>query len=365
MKVLQVIDSLSLGGAEVLVAEMYSGLRKRGIECEYYLLRCNKTSLEQKLLLQGAVIHAPITVSVYSPIHILALRRHLRAFEYDVVHVHLFPAQLWAACGARAAHITTPLVTTEHSTQTRRRTRCYRLIDRWMYGQYRRVAAVSRATMDNLLTWLPKLRGKVTVCSNGVNVDAFASAATADKQTLFSISADLQVVICVGRLETVKGHETLLHAINLVPDVVLALVGDGRLLRQLGELADKLGILSRVRFLGSRTDVPLLLKAADVYVQPSRWEGYGIAALEAMAARKPVVASDVPGLAEVVGDAGLLFTPGDAGQLAEKIAMLLGDAPLRRRLGDLAHERAIAFGIDNTLDCYDRLYRNVLGENDG
>lgn len=364
MKVLQVIDSLGLGGAEVLVAEMYSGLQERGIECEYYLLCGNKTPLEQRLVLQGARIHAPIAVSVYSPMHILALKRHLRNFEYDVVHVHLFPAQLWTACGARAASITTPLVTTEHSTHSRRRTGCYRIIDRWMYAQYRHIAANSPATVDHLVAWLPEVRSHITECPNGINVDAFASASTADKQVLFSISANLPVVLCVGRLETVKGHDTLLRAITLVPNVVLALAGDGSLMEHLRGLAHKLGIISRVRFLGRRTDVPQLLKAADVYVQPSRWEGFGIAALEAMAAGKPVVASDVPGLAQVVGDAGLLFAPGDTGQLAQRIAMLLDDAALRRKLGVLAHQRAIAFGLDNTLDCYDKLYRNVVEHND-
>ncbi len=362
MKVLQAIDSLALGGAEVLVANMHIGLRERGVECEYYLLHSEETPLERKITSQGARIHVPLSASVYSPLHIWALQNHLRKFKYDVVHVHLFPAQLWAACGARLARTTTPLVTTEHSTHARRRTRWYRGIDRWMYGQYQGIASVSPATTVNLAAWLPEVLGKVVVCPNGIDVDAIASAQTSGKQALLSVSESTPVLACVGSLETAKGHETLLRAVSLVPDVVVGLVGDGSLWAQLHTLAEELGIESRVRFLGKRMDVPQILKAVDVYVQPSLWEGFGIAALEAMAAGKPVVASNVPGLAEMVGDAGILFPVGNVDQLARSIATLLGDANLRQRLGEEAQQRSRMFSLDKTIDCYERLYREVGAE---
>jgi glycosyltransferase involved in cell wall biosynthesis len=97
-----------------------------------------------------------------------------------------------------------------------------------------------------------------------------------------------------------------------------------------------------------------------LYVQPSRVDGFGIAALEAMAAGKPIVASNIPGLADVVGDAGLLFPAGDAGQLAQRITTLLGDAGLRQRLAHSAQQRARTFGLEKTLDCYEQLYQDVI-----
>jgi glycosyltransferase involved in cell wall biosynthesis len=98
-----------------------------------------------------------------------------------------------------------------------------------------------------------------------------------------------------------------------------------------------------------------------VYVQPSLWEGFGIAALEAMAAGKPVIASNVPGLAEVIGDAGILFPVGDVGHLAQSITTLLGDANYRQALGEAAQQRSRMFSLDKTLDCYEKLYREVAG----
>lgn len=361
MRVLQVIDSMGLGGAEVLLANMHSGLRARGIECEYYLLRGERTPLVQKLICQGANIYSPSAGSVYSPRHIWALQRHLRTSEYDLMHVHLFPAQLWAACAARLACTPIQLVTTEHSTEVRRRTWWYHGIDRWMYRQYQRVASIGPATTANLVAWLPEVLSKIADCPNGVDVDHFALAHASNKQSAFSVSEKVPVILCVGRLELQKGHDTLLRALSLVPGVMLALAGDGPLSSQLHALADQLDITSRVRFLGRRMDVPQLLKTADLYVQPSRWEGFGIAALEAMASGMPIVASDVPGLADVVGDAGLLFPVGDAAQLAQKIATVISDSALRSRLGHAAQERARNFGIDKTLDCYETLYRDVVG----
>jgi glycosyltransferase involved in cell wall biosynthesis len=288
------------------------------------------------------------------------LGKHLRAFEYDIVHVHLFPAQLWAACGARLAGKETPLVTTEHSTVNRRKKRWYRGIDRWMYGQYQRIASISPATTANLVKWLPEVQDKAVECPNGINFDAFASASTSGKQALFSHPDSTYILLCVGRFEPLKDHETLLRAVSLVPGVVLVLAGDGPLSGQLHALADELGIASRVQFLGKRMDVPQLLKAADLYVQSSKWEGCSLALLEAMAAGKPVVASNVSGLADVVGNAGLLFPAGDAGQLAQRITTLLGDAGLRQRLAHSAQQRARTFGLDKTLDCYEQLYQDVM-----
>jgi glycosyltransferase involved in cell wall biosynthesis len=359
MKILQVIDSLALGGAEVLTASLYAGLLKRGLFCEYYLLRSEQTPLERKLADSGARIHAPLRASVYSPRHLRAFRETLRRFKFDVVHVHLFPAQLWAACGAWAARGATPLITTEHNTENRRRTYWLRGIDRWMYGRYRRIASISPATTKQLVAWLPELQSKIADCPNGIDVETFASASGPGKQALFSVTEDTPVILCVGRLEMVKDHETLLRAMSSIPRAVLALAGDGPLRRPLHALAEQLGIGSRVQFLGKRADVPQLLKAADLYVQPSRWEGLSIAVLEAMAAGKPIVVSDAPSLAEQVEDTALLFPVGDAHQLALRISTLLADPHLRQQLACLAQQRARMFGLERTLDCYERLYRDV------
>jgi glycosyltransferase involved in cell wall biosynthesis len=361
MKVLQVIDSLGMGGAEVLVSQLHAGFRERGIECEYYLLRSENTELEKELLAQGARIYAPLKASVYSPRHVLALRAHLNACHYDVVHVHLFPVQLWAAIAAKLTRRVNKFITTEHNTTNRRRRKWLRALDRFQYAAYQRVICVSSATLTNLVQWLPEVSERVAAIPNGIDVDRFGFAAALDKKAAFSIADEtLPVVLAVGRLEDVKDHATLIRAISTIPRVHLAIVGTGILLEKLSHLAETLGISERVHFLGRRSDVSRLLKTADIYAQPSRWEGLSIAVLEALASGATIVASNVAGLAEVVADAGLLFPAGDHEQLAICLRTLLDDPKLRQRLSRAARDRAQEFSIGKTRDCYEELYREVV-----
>src|SRR5690606_26216626 len=118
----------------------------------------------------------------------------------------------------------------------------------------------------------------------------------------------------------------------------------------------------RVHLLGRRVDIPQLLKTADVYAQSSLWEGFGIAAVEAMASGLPVVASRVPGLADVVGDAGVLVEPANPKAFAEQIRRVITDTKLRRVLSERASHRAQLFNVDRTVEGILRVYEQVTGE---
>jgi glycosyltransferase involved in cell wall biosynthesis len=125
-------------------------------------------------------------------------------------------------------------------------------------------------------------------------------------------------------------------------------------------LGTSLGIRERVHFLGRRPDVASLLKMADVYVQCSHFEGFGIAAVEAMATGLPVVASAVPGLSDVVGDAGLLVPPGDAGALAAALRRVVESEDLRNDLRRKSLVRAKQFSIQQCADAYLSLYDSLI-----
>ena len=145
-----------------------------------------------------------------------------------------------------------------------------------------------------------------------------------------------------------------------IPDADLMLVGDGEMRPQLERLAETLGIAQRVHFLGRRKDVPELLKMADIYVHPPAVEGFGIAAAEALAAGKPIVATNVPGLAQVVADAGILVPPGDPASLAKEVNKLMESPTRRQQLSRAAVERGRQFSIEKTVAAYIDLYRSVL-----
>jgi len=361
VRVLQVINTLAPGGAETLVAELVPRLGRKGVESEVYVFRRTGSFLERKLVQAGVRIYCPSGLSLYDPRQVFNLAAHLREHAYHVVHTHLFLAQLWTAKAVLLCHRCVPLVTTEHSTRNRRRQFVFRWLDRWMFGSYARVACVSRAVEAALLNWLPYLAKRTVVVENGIPLERIRAAAPVERREVAGTAEPVPLIISVGRLEAPKDHKTLLRALALLDGVHLALVGDGHLRTELESLARMLGIGRRVHFLGWREDVPHLLKAADVYVQPSRFEGFSLAVVEAMAAGLPVVASDVPGMAEAVGDAGLLFSPGDAGDLAQKLRMVLDDRALRERLAKMACQRVAAFDIQKTVQGYLELYREVTG----
>jgi len=201
---------------------------------------------------------------------------------------------------------------------------------------------------------------RIRVVPSGVDADAFAAPPGARERLRaeWGCGSEDVVVIVVGVLEARKGHAVLFDALRTVRDVPglrCVVVGDGALATELRDRARDLP----VRFLGFRSDVAACLAAADVAVLPSLHEGLGIAALESMAAARPLVASRVGGLAEVVGDetSGLLVPPGDAAALGAALARLARDAALRARLGAAGAARvrdsySTAAMAEGTLACY-------------
>jgi glycosyltransferase involved in cell wall biosynthesis len=160
-------------------------------------------------------------------------------------------------------------------------------------------------------------------------------------------SAESVTIGVAARLAPVKGVEDLIAVFALVArqfGVTLDVVGAGRETDVLRGQAETLGIADRVRFLGWRDDVQALMERWDIYVQPSRAEGFGLAAVEAMAAGLPVVATDVGGLAEIVenGESGWLVAAGDTRAMAARLGELIADADMRRRMGDAGRARVVS-----------------------
>ncbi len=357
MKVLQVIDSLEISGAEVLLADLVPFFQQSGIDLSMILLNSTGSPLERKLENMGVRFLANVQANVYSPRHILRLARQLRHF--DIVHVHLFPAQLWVALAKRLSNKKAVLLTTEHSTYNYRRKDWFRPIDRWMYSQYSAIACISQDALSALIDWVPETAGKATVIPNGINFERITTARAARKNE-FLLDDSRPVILSIGRLQPQKDHAATLHAITKIPDVQLVIVGVGAMREKLEQLSISLGITDRVHFLGRRLDVPELIKMADIFVQSSNFEGFGIAALEAMAGGLPVIASDVPGLNNVVKGAGILFPPGDSDALAEAISSLLSSQELRSKLSQAGVEKAKEFSIEKTAELYIELYQRYV-----
>jgi glycosyltransferase involved in cell wall biosynthesis len=179
----------------------------------------------------------------------------------------------------------------------------------------------------------------------------------------YGMQPDARIVGVVARLEPEKGHPTLLDAWPLVlercPEAYLLVVGEGSRQLQLEEQAARLGIAERVVFTGRRDDVPAVTAALDVAVLPSYREAQGLSVLEAMALSRPVVASAVGGIPEMIesGVTGLLVPPHNAGALAAAIVRLLTDHPFADTIGRAGHELVHSrFCVELMVDAIQRIY---------
>jgi glycosyltransferase involved in cell wall biosynthesis len=357
LRVLHIIDSLAQGGAEALVKDMIPRMRRRGVDVALAVLAELDSPFERELRSQRVPFLPTAAGGIYSPKHVFALMPHLS--DFDLVHSHLFPAQLFTPMAAMLSGSKVPLLLTEHTTQHRRRKKWLHPLEKWMYGRYTRIACVSEASAENLRAWVPALGETITVVPNGIDVQKFQHAAAVSRSSI-GINNGNCLLLYIASFQQRKDHGTLLRAVAQISDVDLLLVGDGELHRQFERQAESLGIAQRVHFLGARTDVAELLKLADIYVHVPVFEGFGIAAAEAMAAGKPIIASNVPGLAQVVGDAAVLVSPGDSEALATAIRRLIASPEQRLQLGGAALRRSNQFSIERTVEGYIELYQNIL-----
>jgi glycosyltransferase involved in cell wall biosynthesis len=291
-----------------------------------------------------------------------AIARLLRETRPALVHCHTGRAN-WLG-GLAAARAGIPALSTRR--MDRRVKRGWRT--RWLYRSLmRRVAAISPAVAKRLRdAGVPPDR--IRLIWSAVDPSALTpSAPRAALRERMDAAPTTQCVLVAANLVQRKGVDVLLTALTrgVSAGSVLWIAGDGPERTALEEQASRLGVSERVRFLGRRDDVPDLLEACDVFVLPSRQEGLGVAALEAMARGRPVVATSVGGLAEVVtpGECGLLVPPDDADALAAALERLIGDPEFATRLGAAGARRVEErFVADSMIASYEILYREILAE---
>ena len=348
-----------MGGAEKLMVDILPRLQQMGHEVAIYVFCGVHTPLVDQLKSSGVqVILGGENESVYSPRHIKVLRRLIPM--YDVVHTHNTSPQLFAAIANIGLHV--PLITTEHNTTNRRRSKVLFLpLDRWMYRQYQRVICISELCQTNLMTHLGiDQSNAMCVIHNGIDTQQYASVAASAEYNHHTLHA-AHIIINVAGFRKQKDQPTLIRAMQLLPnDYHLLLVGEGACMNDCEQLAQSLGVGQRVHFLGARTDVPNLLQAADVVTMSSHYEGLSLSNLEGMAAGKPFVASDVDGLREIVSGYGILFPHEDEKALAAIIQQLCNDSQYAATVATRCQQRAFEYDISKMVAAYDAVYHEVM-----
>ena len=359
MKILHIINTLSIGGAERLVTEIACNInKKKNISCAVLILANSDSDIYIKeLLSENVQVYTACSPSVYNPLLIFKIRPYIK--KYDIVHVHLFPAQYWVAFASLLVRkrLRPKLITTEHNTENRRRKiPVFKFIDAFVYSKYQLVTCISQGTIDNLRSYLPKLK-KIVLVNNGVNLSKFNRKL--HKLPSSNVSKVFKLIMVAG-FRPQKDQDTVIKSLVYLPnEIELYFVGDGERKKHCLELVTKLSLSKRIHFLGLRGDIPQLLSSSDLAIISSHWEGFGLVAAEAMATGIPVIGSDVSGLREVIKGAGLLFKSEDAKELAEKVLLLYNNKEDYNKVADKCYEKSKLYDVNNMFEALMELYKEL------
>ncbi len=370
IRVLHVLSTLLPGGSELSVLRLVGALDARRYRTSVAYLR-GEPVLRRDFESAGAEVVRVRLRSHFDPMCLFRLRALVARGRHDLVHTHMDVADFYGALAGRLGGARA-VVSTKHAPdefRTRRTWKRYPFLalERAAYAMDDAVIVVSEGLAEFLETNERLPRRKMVIIGHGVE-SAPPRPPRAEARSALALPALDPLIGCVGRLSPEKGHAFLLRALPAIveafPRAGCVLAGDGPSRVALEDEARRLEMADRVVFLGHRGDVPAILSALDLFVQPSLYEGFGISLLEAMAARLPIVASRVGGIPGGVDDrvAVFLVRPADASALASAAIALLGDSGRARRYGDaaarLASERHSMASVAARVDA---LYRQVLG----
>jgi len=358
-----------VGGVEVLAANFLRGMQPRGYEFAL-ITRQDDLSQPEREDFAGMPMHRlPFRQALQAGDvrQLVSVRKRLQelkqALRPDLVHIfHSGPGVFF--------HLQTPqdppaaLVVSLHQLYGEEALAADTIRGR-LLRQADWIVACSASVLAETRAQLPEIVARSSVIPNSLPMPALAPA---------SLPLGAPHLLCLGRAVAQKGFDVALRAFARLagryPQARLVVAGDGEALPVLVQLAEALQIADRVDFMGwvAPPDVPALINRCAVVVMPSRYEPFGLVALQAGQLARPVVASRVDGLSEVVVDreTGLLVEPEDSEALAGAIARLLDHPELAERMGQAGRRRSReAFAWDRHLDSYDALFQRLVKDRHG
>lgn len=354
---------MKMGGGQSLLVELAPLQVKKGHKVSILeLMPAEDKTLINKVEAGGVEVFSLKGIkSFYSPTNIFKIIPYLK--HYDIVHVHLFPAQYWVGLAKFISRSNTPIITTEHSTKNKRRGKgIFKVVDPFIYNHYEEVVACADKALETFKACYPRVRA-ISI-PNGVNIKKYSDAESYSKQKLAGIEAETFVATMVARFIPSKRQDTLVEAISLLPNKFHAVLVGGQPndegLQKIKNLANQLNVSDRIHFLYLRGDVPQILKSSDVIVMSSEYEGLSLSSIEGMAGGKPFIASDVNGLREVVAGAGVLVRCGDAQQLATEIERLSENKDYYSEVVTKCMKRASHYDIQDVAQKYLNEYKRFV-----
>jgi hypothetical protein len=356
VRVVQVITEPTGGGAELLVRELDKGLLAEGVDSGVIFL-ANPKSVTLGRGEQSLPLRQP-----RSPLAILELRKALASMRKLspnlLVHSHLsWPLYITPVA---AIGMNIPICYTEHSTMNRRRSiELLKYVEPALYGRYARVFSISDAVSDSLQAWVGDKAApmRTEVIQNGSRLLAYKG----DR-----IIGDRIRLVSVGSLNQRKGFEWSVRAVATLRDIVSSytIVGEGPDRALLEALIGELSLGDIVRLVGWADDPTPYYHAADALVAPSLWEGFSLVCVEGMSTGLPVIASDVPGMGDLLRDTGVatLVPAADANALASAVRGLRQSLVSGNLYSQAARRTAEAYSMERMVSRYISSYGEISAE---
>jgi len=364
LKILFANSIQMFAGGEIWMLNTIEALRQRGHEIT--LLCRPGTELARRAAANGIDLFLLKLRGDFDPVTIFHIYRWLRRNRPDVILTNM--DKELRLCGTAAKFAGKPVVISRRGIDFPLKDRLhYRLTYNYLTDY---VIANSESTKRSLLKNTPWLRAdRIQVIYNGIQPKNYSEAATRDLRTELNLSSGAPIIGFVGQLNERKGFDALLPAfqqlVEKVPVAVLLLAGVGDLQPEIEAFARANGFQKNIRLLGFRNDIPDIMRTIDVLLLPSWWEGFGIVLIEAMAAGKPVITTNVSSMPEIVPhrETGLIIPPHDATACFHALLELVSQPELAREMGRRGRGEVYQrFSLAGMVDQYESLILKWVGK---
>ena len=366
--ILHVIKATGVAGAENHLLTLLPGLQARNVPVSLLILNepgQPMNAYAERMIAAGVPTRQwPIRGNL-DPLLVTRLTRLILAEKPRAVHTHLIHADWHGIIAARRARLN-QIYMTGHNDDPFRRWLVVRLIQRWMWSCVTAGVAISEALRQFAISVEGAVPDRVSTIHYGLDPASTIGGEGARTMLRHELDISPQAIVfgSVCRLVPQKGIDIALRAFwqvaQQIPDAHYIVVGEGPERAALKSQAAQYRLAHRMHFLGWRDNARTLMTAFDVFLMPSRWEGFGLVALEAMAARLPVIATNVSALPEIVmqNETGLLVPPDDVSALVEAMLAIAMQPDLIRKMGAAGRQRLeAAFTVDQMITRTAQLYQ--------
>ncbi len=352
IKVTHIIDSLGVGGAERLLLDLCKNIDRQKFEVSIITVVRGGLLIKEfeKLKIPVHVCRKKTKLGLFT---FLCIHKQLKKQKPDIVHTHLFGGDTWGRLAALRAGVSN-IVSTEHNINVDEG-KVKHFIKRKLNQRTNKIICISQAVRKYVQNYCRTSRSKTELIYNGVDTEQFKAIDPPEK---------IKKIGIIGRLETQKGHQVLLKALQLIPaKLEVDIIGRGSLLEALKKEAEKLK-QHKINFLGQvePDQVKKHLAKLDLVVVPSIWEGLNLAAIEASLMQRPLVGSKIPGLDEVILNqkTGVLVEPGNPLMLAAGITLMIKDPKTAKKYALAARKHALKqFDLQDMVYHYQKLYEDL------